>query len=44
MRRRKVGDRKKLGTWRLKDEAVRLEFVGVLEDKIQSGNVKWTEL
>ena len=43
MRRRKVLGRKKLKTWRLKDKAVRQEFVNALEKKFQSGNVEWAE-
>ena len=44
MKRRKVGGRKKLKIWKLKDETVREEYEGKLEERFQSGRVGWSEL
>ena len=44
MKRRKVGGRKKLKTWKLKDDSVRAEFQNKLEERFQTGGVGWSEL
>ena len=36
--------RKKLKIFKLKDETERQEFVNTLEEKVESGNMGWSEL